>query len=601
MLALPLALTLASATADPRHFFDPRCPPAALPDGPDQVRFLPSRVFLTQALPANATLLTCATACCGDWSCIAYAFQPPQAAGPLSGTYTNHDSLRGTSLLSLQQSGPLLSATSMDPARAFWTHAEGLLAPDGVHLFLVFDGEARNNRTGALSADRSAITLERLPMDPANFTQVFTLVAHSNSTAPSCAFMDELPPLAPRGEGVTLQTGSRALLPPPHPPPYPASTYIAATVSATALLGMNGDEFPTTWASNGDQLTGAGDNIQPSAGIPQRFSSPASFFRLTAASPLDAAFPSAAFALQGGAFPLSNTSLAKGLCRGWGGGLANIKSSGVIETGGSTFWAVACFDYGDQPDFNRQRYGPSWIASSADFGVSWTSQAGELWGGRLAAPRFVQAGQGNAGAPDAEHIYALFPGTTDNASFFECNDAAWLGRAPVADPAALPRRGSWEYYVGSDAAGGAQWDADDSLAVPVLDWPLHPSVQQANWHAGLGRFILANWVWLSMDGYPRPDHSPDQRQGRTARQRTWLTLLEAPALQGPWSVFYSDAQWQYADGSSGAYTPVFPPRWINATDNSFWMVSTQCCTGDTTFPPENHYSFNAQLVTVQRL
>ena len=98
-----------------------------------------------------------------------------------------------------------------------------------------------------------------------------------------------------------------------------------------------------------------------------------------------------------------------------------------------------------------------------------------------------------------------------------------------------------------------------------------------------------------MDGAPRPDHSPDERNARTARQRTWLTLLEAENLWGPWRVFHSDDDWRYSDGSSGAYTPVFPPAWISAADNSLWMVSTQCC-GVPEFAPTNHYSFNAQRV-----
>ena len=99
-----------------------------------------------------------------------------------------------------------------------------------------------------------------------------------------------------------------------------------------------------------------------------------------------------------------------------------------------------------------------------------------------------------------------------------------------------------------------------------------------------------------MDGNPRPDHSPDERNARTARQRTMLTLVEAPTPWGPFSIFYQDDHWQYEDGSSGAYTPVFPPAWLDS--EGFWLVSTQCC-DDPEFPPTNHYSFNAQRVDVK--
>jgi hypothetical protein len=219
---------------------------------------------------------------------------------------------------------------------------------------------------------------------------------------------------------------------------------------------------------------------------------------------------------------ISHGSLAERLCPRWSphSPVANIQSSGVISlrdetANGTTIWAVSCFNYGDDLTFNRQRYGPAWLVESRDEGATWAADAAPgLFTGRLAAPRFVQAGAGNDGAPDPAHVYALFPGTENNASFFECNDAAWLGRAPVAS---VMNRSAWEFYIGLDGAGDAQWDADDSIAVAVLDWPLHTSVQQVNWHAGIGRYVAANWVWLSADGYPRPDHSADERNDRTAR------------------------------------------------------------------------------------
>jgi hypothetical protein len=605
---------LGGASADPRHFFDPRCPPAAVPDPIGSVRWAPSRVFKTVTLNATATLADCATACCGDWSCIAYALDLP-ATGPLTGTWLNNDSLRGESLLTLAETADeALTATSLDPTHAFWHSAEGRVAADQRTLFLVFDGDPRNNRTGNVSANGTTITLSRVSFDPPGFSQVFTLV-NTSTAGPTCTFMDERAPLSPRPAGSGMVTGSRAALPPPSPPPYATSTFIAAEVNATALLGVDGDEFPSTWASDGFTYSGAGDNTQPSSSIPQRYSSPASFFKVSVASPLDPAYPGSAFALQGEPFPLSDTDLARALCPPWSqSGIANIKSSGVLDLKGTMLWAVSCFNYGDDPTFNRQRYGPAWIASSTNAGLNWSTglgllsggrgDSGFLFGGRLAAPRFIQAGRGYAGAPDPDFVYALFPGTENNASFFECNDAAWLGRAPVRDAGdieALQLKSSWEFFVGTDSSdGSALWDADDTIAASVLDWPLHTSVQQVNWHPSLQRYILANWVWVSMDGYPRPDHSPDDRHDRTSRQRTWLTLLEAEQPWGPWRVFYEDDNWAYDDGSTGAYTPIFPAQWVNETDDSFWMVSTQCC-GDPEFPPTNHYSFNAQHVSVRRL
>ena len=116
---------------------------------------------MTLPLAPNASSFEgCATACCGDWNCISFAYTPGGALGPLSGTWLNHDSLRGTSLLTLSQQGSALAAVSEDPAAAFWSTAEGMLAPDNRTLFLVFNHDSANNRTGNVSADGSTITLQ---------------------------------------------------------------------------------------------------------------------------------------------------------------------------------------------------------------------------------------------------------------------------------------------------------------------------------------------------------------------------------------------------------------------------------------------------------
>ena len=52
-----------------------------------------------------------------------------------------------------------------------------------------------------------------------------------------------------------------------------------------------------------------------------------------------------------------------------------MKSSGVLSVDGVLYWAVACFNYGDDPVFNRQRYGPAWIITSQDNGVTWNLTA----------------------------------------------------------------------------------------------------------------------------------------------------------------------------------------------------------------------------------
>ena len=90
-------------------------------------------------------------------------------------------------------------------------------------------------------------------------------------------------------------------------------------------------------------------------------------------------------------------------CPGWHEGIPNLKSSAVLSVDGVLYWAVSCFNYGDDAVFNRQRYGPAWIITSHDNGVTWneTATKTDMFTGRLAAPRFIQYGKDYEGAPSA--------------------------------------------------------------------------------------------------------------------------------------------------------------------------------------------------------
>lgn len=364
----------------------------------------------------------------------------------------------------------------------------------------------------------------------------------------------------------------------------------------------NGDEFPTTWGADGAQYTGAGDNHQRGVAA-----SPLSFFRVVGAPttlgcdnpPTHHDQPSplcANITLQGDAIvvPAARGNFSS-RCPRWGDAAVNVKSSGVLSVRGVLYWAVSCFNYGDDDVFNRQRYGPAWIVTSADGGKSWDLDAtpSDMFPGRLAAPRFVQYGRDNAGAPD-EWVYVYFPGTQGDAAFFENNDQILLGRVPSHR---ILDRAAYQFYSGTQLDGAVTWTSDATIASAVWTFPLMTSVQQANYVPSLNRYVFANWAWISYDGYPRPDHTADEVNDRTGHQRTQLTLVEAEQPWGPFAVMHRDDDWSGADGSSGAYTPVFPPAWVGTAE--LWMVSTQCCGNPR--PPLNHYNFNVQRVTITKL
>ena len=216
-----------------------------------------------------------------------------------------------------------------------------------------------------------------------------------------------------------------------------------ATLDPHFEIGINGDEFPITWGADGNQYTGAGDNHQVGEA-----SSPLSFFKVEGgpksmgcdSPPTHGNQPSPTCAnvtLQGDPVPVTGPAASKA-CVEWREGIPNLKSSGVISVDGMLYWAVSSFNYGDDDVFNRQRYGPAWIVTSSDGGVTFnlTASPTDMFPGRLAAPRFIQYGKDFAGAP-SEWVYVYFPGMVLNL-WAHCSGPLLVHR-PVQPP--LPFHG----------------------------------------------------------------------------------------------------------------------------------------------------------------
>ena len=72
-------------------------------------------------------------------------------------------------------------------------------------------------------------------------------------------------------------------------------------------------------------------------------------------------------------------------------------------------------------------------------------------------------------------------------------------------------------------------------------------------------------------------------KGKDTHDRSQLTIMEASQPWGPWKVAYRTDDWRGPDGSSGAYTPVIVPGWLQPVNKQektaeVWMSFTQVCT-----------------------
>ena len=529
------------------------CPSAFLMDPPGKYRLSPTGCKRSEYafFDSVTTARDCVELCCGDWSCWAISFYPTGKVGNNS-----------------EPNGPGHSC-------------EDDTKPCCVLLNDMHDPVLPSNVSGAQSGMRAKL--------PARWSSEFT----PSTLVTKVSFGDK------------LYKGS-----------LPRKDKKAGWWHS-GEGGSLGDEFPTTWAADGMQYSGAGDN---DGGGGKFGGSPLTLWRINGTQP-----PSAAFALQGVEKPITGAA-ASTACPIGKGGVPNLKSQSLLALGSKLYWAVACFDYDDpdysskgqadqhrglDPIFNRQRYGvndTSWIVASSDMGKTWDVEATDFhfFKGRLSSPRFINAGQDYTGAPDPDHIYAVFVGTETNKAFFEQNDAMWLGRVSTTQ---LLNRSAWTFYAGM-VAGTPAWTVDDTIAVSIFRHPLMTAMQQVTYNVGLKRYMMAVWGWADPNGNPRGQLTVSTTVGPTnwlagegngggkaGHDRTQLSLWESPQPWGPWSFFHRDDDWQGPDGSSGGYTPVFPPAWISDSGTEMWMVFTQCCPGKIA-GPKNNYNFTYQKLTL---
>ena len=239
----------------------------------------------------------------------------------------------------------------------------------------------------------------------------------------------------------------------------------------------------------------------------------------------------------------------------------NIKPGGMIFVNGTLYMSVSSMNYGEAAHGYRQRYPNSWIITSDDYGQTWDTHATsyDFFSGTFCGATFVQFGKNNAGARD-EYIYAASACGYNGVSYWENADQIIMGR--VRNDLIL-QRSAWEFYTG----GG--WDADQSKAVPIFEYPGMTGQNFIHYNAGIGRYIMGNYGFVSEQGEPRPYHQGEFTKEET-RFPTQLTLFEASEPWGSWSVFHTDDKWN----KYGGYQPSFPQKWMSADGLEMYMLSS---------------------------
>jgi hypothetical protein len=133
-------------------------------------------------------------------------------------------------------------------------------------------------------------------------------------------------------------------------------------------------------------------------------------------------------------------------------------------------------------------------------------------------------------------------------------------------------RGSYEYFVGRDADGGARWSKSIARRGVVHTFPAgwvnvggHPYAWQPSitYNPALDTYLMANWA-------TRPGPDGDWFDGPS-----YLGLYSSPTPWGPWEQFHEDTAWAPGgDVAARCYQPQIIPNWISDDGTSFWLVWT---------------------------
>lgn len=311
--------------------------------------------------------------------------------------------------------------------------------------------------------------------------------------------------------------------------------------------------WPLTWAEDGNLYGGAGDNRN----------SPMNFWSISGKPNLDRGNHQGDWILD----LIDNLPLDPAVyaTHPMVHSKMGIKPAGLIDIGGRLHFAVETQNYGINALFNRQINVEGWIITSDDYGRSWNREATDqtsFFSGRVASCHFLQYGQG-AATPDG-WLYAYFPGASDDGmSYWENGDYVLLGRVR---PDHVLEREAWEFSSGIDGDGVAVWSADADAATPVFEYPRMTGENHVSYNAGIGRYIMGNYSFVDEQGQPRPYH---QGEWPSTIERSQLTLFEAPAPWGPWSLFYRNDNWGVGD-----YQPSFPVNWMFNQGTTMFMVSS---------------------------
>ncbi len=285
-----------------------------------------------------------------------------------------------------------------------------------------------------------------------------------------------------------------------------------ADASTIVYQASGSDNWPITWADDGEQYTAYGDGWGFDPKVPTKLS--LGFCRVSGGPPGDGV----------------NIRSATG--EQLGDGRSGKKASGILMVNGILYVLVRNAD-----NSGRQ----SQLAWSMDHGVTWTWSSWKF--AELGYPCFLNFGQNYAGARDG-YVYVYSP---DTPSAYNETDTVVLARVPIG---AIADRDAYEFYSGADAGGHPTWSQDINQRRVIFSFPGGCNRISVTYNAPLGRYLL---VMRSRAQAGGTDH---------------FSIYDAPEPWGPWTTVFYTENWDVDPGESAH----IPAKWISADGKTVHLV-----------------------------
>lgn len=320
--------------------------------------------------------------------------------------------------------------------------------------------------------------------------------------------------------------------------------------------GCIGDNWPTTWALDGDLLTSWGDGPGPkrraghSIGI-AKVSAPENAFGLNTV-------------YSGYVQGLGDVAY-NGDCNGktWVAGRVCGKTYAMVDIVGTTWMWVS-------PGSSRTNYEHTRLYRSTDGAKTWEPVRNKAFGTtgepefieftkaeKISIPAFAQFGRGYSDFSTNQfwvYIYTVRPLKTDKLQIQHNGKRGAIDLARVR-PWDLDDRSKYEWFSGRGSS--VEWTSDINKRRPAfkdkqgVGWNLSVA-----WVPGIERYVLMTERKKSFRGN--------------------LGIYESETPWGPWRIISRYQNWACQTGAPGnvgkrAFYWNIPTRLINAPDRSFWM------------------------------